>query len=191
MNRVISEAIQKLAKTFQSDGLSFVVCTVDSVDTTSQTCDCTPVSGNSTAKIPSVSLKAEPNDGLLLIPKVDSVVIVALSQKNTGYVALFSDLDSLEMVVFNGTQKSSLKISQGLTQFNDGGFGGLTKTLELKTQINKLNAQLQAVITALTTWAPVPGDGGAALKAAAIAGMAGKPAGDFSGIENPLVKHGS
>jgi hypothetical protein len=73
----------------------------------------------------------------------------------------------------------------------DGSFGGLTKTLELKTQIEKSNEVLQIIMQTLTTWTPVSSDGGAALKAAVISALAGKAVGDFSQIENTAITHGT
>lgn len=166
----MQDSIQKLAGTYLKDVVSILVCDVDSVDKDNRTCDCTPVGGDASTKVPSVQLCAENDDGFIVFPKVGSTVIVGLSTRNTAFVIMYSGVDSV--------------------QFMDGSLGGLTKTLELQLQLNKLNAQLQAVVTSLTSWTPVANDGGAALKAYFATQISGKLPGDFSQIENTLIKQG-
>lgn len=150
-NKQIEISIQKLAGTFNRDIVSIILCSVDSVDETKRTCDCTPIGGDATTQIPSVQLMAEVNDGLLLLPKVGSSVVVGLSTKNNAFVLFYSDLDKI-------------KIITSLTQFNDGGFGGLTKVEVLTQQLNKLEQDINTLKTAFSNWIVIPNDGGAALK---------------------------
>lgn len=143
-----------------------IVGTVLSVDPTAKTCE---VKDLRDAIYSNVRLIAANTTGLYMVPKIGSYVIIHQISDQDYFVSMFSQLDTITML--------------------DGSFGGLTKTQELKTQLDKLNAQLQAIITALA-WAPVAGDGGAALKAAFTASIAGKPAGTFTGIENTTISHG-
>ena len=79
-----------------------------------------------------------------------------------------------------------------LFQFNDGSLGGLTKTKELQTQINKLNMLVSHLVTVITgAPVPEPGSGAAsALQAALKAAIAADSVGDFSDIENKKITHG-
>lgn len=164
----LRDAIRSIAGT---DKISVfgILATVISVDPGSATCDCDPIDDSAT--IEGVRLQSGPGNGKLYIPKVGSVVIVHLVSDSEGYVTMFSELDSI--------------------QFLDGSHGGLTKTQELKTQLDKSNEVLSAIANVLTTWSPVPNDGGAALKAAVIAALAGKTIGNFSNIENTDITHGA
>ncbi len=83
--------------------------------------------------------------------------------------------------------------STGTIQLNDGSYGGLVianGTSGLQNQLNNMNAQLQAVISSLTNWAPTPNDGGAALKTYFSTQIAGKQQADFSSIINADITHG-
>jgi hypothetical protein len=147
-----------------------VVCTVTSYDATTKTCYCTPVNED-IADIQQVKVCPDTGTGLFIQPKVNSKVMVEFMGDSSAFISMFSEFDLMNI---GGDQ-----------------YGGLTKTQTLKTEIDKLNVQLQAVITTLTGWAPAAGDGGAALKTAIIAAMVGKPAGVFTGIENTVIKHGN
>lgn len=177
MSREIREAIEKISGTHLSDKVNIVVCTVDSINEDEFTCDVTPVSGDATTQIPGVQLNSEKNDGFTIIPKVGSTVIVAYSTRNNPFVLMFSDVEKVLAV-------------QDQWVFNDGSFGGLTKTIELKTQLDKSNAVLDAIKQAFDSWVVVPNDGGAALKTLITPLLAGKQLGTFTDIENKLVKHG-
>lgn len=187
-NRAIKDTIKQLAGTFNKDIVAFVECTVSSVDIDSQTCDCVAISDNAETEIPNVRLSAEANDGIIIIPKVDSTVIVGLSSRIGAFVAMFEDLDSYQIAI----NETTFLIQDGLTQFNDGSFGGLTKTQELKTQIDKTNEVVNIILTILTgSTVNEPGNGApSALQAALGAALAGKQVGDFSDIENDKVTHG-
>lgn len=163
----IKKVFEQFGKT--DDEAYSVICTVDSVDLVNKTCYCLPLNGM--ADIMDAALIINKANGFLQVPKVGSLVMVTFQNKSTGYVAMFSELDEIDL---NGTT-----------------YGGLTKTLELQTQLNKLNAQLQAVITSLSTWVPVPNDGGAALKTFFATQITGKLPGTFTNIENTKVKHGN
>lgn len=134
------------------------------------------------------------------------VQIGVRSEQDGGIIALnISNASSTAQlkIVVNGTCVLHTKGDIDLTSFEgdmhllskaiqllDGSLGGLTKTQELKTQLDKLNNQLQAVISSLQNWIPVPNDGGAALKTYFNTQISGKVAGDFSNIENANITHG-
>lgn len=182
----IVTAIQQAAGTFNRDIVSIVLCNVDSISDDGFTCDCTPIGGNADTQIPEVKLNAEANDGFLITPTIDSTILVASSTRNNYYVLMYSDIQKVTCVIDND---NSFEFSSAGFIWNGGSLGGLTKTLELKAQLDKLNAQLQAVITSLTSWSPVANDGGAALKTYFATQIAGKPAGSFTNIEDTKIKH--
>ena len=110
VDKSIETAIQKLAGTYLKDLVSIILCTVASVDKPNRQCDCTPIGGDATTDLPGVLLCAENNNGLVVLPVVGSTVIVALSTRNTAFVLMYSDVDSI--------------------QFMDGSLGGMVKLLD-------------------------------------------------------------
>ncbi len=59
---------------------------------------------------------------------------------------------------------------------------------ELKTEIEKLRAQVEQLKTDFSSWTPVPMDGGAALKIKVSAGFLTKPSSSFSEILSDKIK---
>lgn len=187
-DRAIEEAVKKLAGTQFRDDAVIVQCTVASVDLTTRTCDCTPISGEAVTDLPNVQLMAEIDDGFLLVPTVGSTVFVLYSTRHAPFIALFSEVE--QVVIISGN--CQLQISnQGTIQFNDGTYGGLIQISELITTINTLQNDLNTLKQAVSSWVPVPNDGGAALKAAA-AGWAGNQITltERADLENTTVTHG-
>ena len=152
--RKIQEAIQRISGTYKNDPVQFIICSVDSFDLETQTCDCTPIGGDATTTIPNVSLKAEPNNGILIKPKIDSVVLVAMSLKTSAYIFMFSDIDSIETIIKGPGNPTKLKIEDGKITMNDGSFGGLVKiedpndiTSGLLKKLNNLEDKVNLMIT--------------------------------------------
>lgn len=148
-----------------------VPCTVKagSYDDVNKTVVCSPVNGD--ADFIDVKLQADPGNGILVKPKDGSFVIIQPTNIATGYVAMFSQVDSI--------------------QFLDGSYGGLTKTQELKDELDKTNDVLQAVVDSLKNWTVAPNDGGAALKTFFVGLLGTKTKGSFTNIENTKVTHGN
>lgn len=175
--RQLREGIEQLAGTHLKDKVLFVDCNVNSIDMEAGTCSATPIGGDAPVQITGINLESDVADGLLIIPVINSTITVFYSKRNLPYIIKYSDIDT---IYYSGN----------LWQFGDGSFGGLTKTQELKKQLDMVNAQLQAVISSLKNWIPVPNDGGTALQTYFNLQIAGKDPGDFSNIENPNVTHG-
>lgn len=163
-------AIQKIANTYDADINEIIFAKVISVDETERTCIVSGLTGGATTTVEGVSLTPDRNDGETKVPAIGSTVAVAISNQLDAFIIAWSDLEKIN--------------------WKGGNFGGLTKTIELKTQLDRLNAQLQAIISSLTNWVPVDGDGGRALKTFFATQIAGKPAGSFTNIENVKIKHG-
>lgn len=163
-------AIRKIAGTYDVAFTDILFAQVTAVDMAARTCDVKAITGKADTEMKDVNLQSDKSDGELKVPALNSTVVIAHSNTTDPFVILWSDIDEIS--------------------WKGGNFGGLTKTQELKSQIDKLNSQLQAVISSLQNWTVVPNDGGSALKAYFAAQIAGKIQGDFSNIENTTIKHG-
>ena len=165
----IAELIRQIAREEFAE-IYGVPCTViaGTIDEEAGTCDCQPINGD--AKFLEVRLQAAPGNSVMIIPTEGSVVFVQPINNATGYIAMFSAAESIKLL--------------------DGSYGGLTKTQELKTQLDKTNEVVQAIVDALSNWTPVANDGGAALKTFFITTLGAKVVGDFEDIENEKITHG-
>ena len=163
----IRALIQKLAKT--DDEIYSMVCTVKEVN--GEFCTVTPVNGD--AEIFKVKLVAGNGKTPLLIePVVDSVVVVTFLSKNTAFVSLYSEIETIQI---RGDQ-----------------YGGLIKIEELVKKINTLEDNLNNVLNSLKgITVTIPSGGGAVPFApffAAISPIA--PTTQKSDLENDAIKHG-
>jgi hypothetical protein len=108
---------------------------------------------------------------LLITPTVDSIVIATFLSKDTAFIGLYSEIDS---VAIRGDQ-----------------YGGLIKINELTANLDKLTARVDGIISAINNGVPIPQDGGVGLQTtikASLATLVNKE--DFTGLENDKVKHG-
>lgn len=175
----ISEALQAILGIKGDNKIYIIEASVISVNEDERTCIVDTLSDSFEGKIEEIYLSAQPNDGIIQIPSIGSIVKVCVcSGIDFPFIIQFSDLDKVVIL-------TDISI-----QFNDGSFGGLTKSNELKTQLDKTNDVVNAIVNALTTWNPVPNDGGSALKAFAISQLSGKAVGDYSNIKNNSITHG-
>lgn len=126
-NNSIKEAIRELVKT--DDVLYSVLCTVKSVDTTNNICDCEPIDGS--ADLLEVRLMAQNDTGFLIIPKVNSVVVVTMINKYTGYVAMFSEVEKIYL--------------------NGDNYDGLVKIGDLVDKLNNLENKVNSIINTYNT----------------------------------------
>ena len=132
-NKDIEVAVQRLAGTYLKDILQIFTCTVNSVSLASRTCDCTPIGSDSSTDLPGVLLMAEADNGMLIVPKIRSTVVVALSARNLAFVIMYSTVQSV--------------------QYGDGTFGGMVKLVDasdvnagLLARINKIETLLSDLI---------------------------------------------
>ncbi|MCA0428332.1 MAG: hypothetical protein LCH37_12945 [Bacteroidetes bacterium] len=155
-------ALLKSAKTFQIakvKEVSGVSCTVE------------PINGD--VEISGVKLSFEDNPDTLIIPAVNSLVVVGSSRINKTDKRYF---------IVQVAKAQSIKLKGN--QFS------LTKTELLVEELNKTNAVVNAIKDSLLNWTVLPGDGGGALKTLFASSITGKQTGDFSDIKNDEVKHG-
>jgi len=125
MSKDLRDAIKKL-NTPNNDGFS-KACKVDSVDLSTLTCYCLPL--NDDADIPNVRLMANANNGFLLIPEVDSIVIVSFLDSSSAFVSMVSKVSEVNL--------------------NGKNFDGLVKVQELTDKLNNLEGLVNDLLTAL------------------------------------------
>jgi len=124
-----------------------------------------------------------------LTPVVDGNVSFTIIPKiNTWALAVrMEDSDDWLVLSVGEAQKVLLKCDEVV--INDGSKGGLVNWPDTKTQLDKNNAVVQALVNAVTNWTPVPNDGGSALKTLMTAQLAGKTLGSYEDLEDTKVKH--
>lgn len=178
----IKETIRQLAQGGRQS--VSLVCTVDAVDKTARTVDCTPL--DESAPLLGVNLQAnqESTFGVVAFPKVGSYVVVGfVADGAAGVVLLTDEVESVEVVISEDTarisaDKDGVRVLMGddtsaeLTAdgvvLNGGNLGGLVKIEKLTTRLNTIENDINALKNVFSTWVPTPQDGGAALKAAAV-----------------------
>jgi hypothetical protein len=127
MSKELRDSLRKLT-TPNSNAYS-KVCTVDSVDLVNLTCYCIPI--NDDADITEVRLMANIDNGFLLIPEVNSIVVVSFLSDSSAYVSLVSKVSEIQL---NGTN-----------------YDGLVKVQELTDKLNNLENKLNDLITACSS----------------------------------------
>jgi hypothetical protein len=139
------------------------ICTVKSVDTTTLTC--TVETLDTDAEITEVRLQAGEGVGLIMIPKVGSIVIVMEVVRFDYAVVLYSEIDSIKML--------------------DGSFGGLVKVGVLVSRLNEVEDKLNTLLSIYNSHThpahltPTP---------SRVTGQVAKTT--RADIENTLVTHG-
>lgn len=199
----LKDIIRQLAN--EGSSASLLVGTVSAVDTEARTVDVEPI--NEDAPILGVNLQANQGatKGVVLFPRKGSYVAVAmLSGYAAGVVVLTEDVESIEVNINDGTKLvitedvMSLNVKDGITLdiddsaavFNGGDLGGLINIEDLTSKLNNIEREINNLKTVFSSWAPVPQDGGAALKAS-VSSWAGKQLtlskrGDY---EDKKIKH--
>jgi hypothetical protein len=129
-------------------------------------------------KMSDVRLNAtvEAADGLVIVPKIDSFVLVTNIDGDKWFVAQFSQIEKISLNVVD------------TIEINGGANGGTCITPELKTQLEKMTARIDGIIDAINNAVPGVQDAGVALQTtmkAKLATLTDKE--DFSGIENERI----
>lgn len=140
MSKELIDALRSVTKP-NNNGYS-KVCTVDSVDLTNLTCYCVPI--NNDADIQEVRLMANIDNGFLLIPEVDSIVVVSFLSDSSAFISMVSKVSEIQL---NGTN-----------------YGGLIKiddlTSSINSMINNINLQFTAISAGISgaggTYTPTP-----------------------------------
>lgn len=164
---------------------------VESVDIKTQTCT---VVREGAPKLFDVRLNAtiaEYTDRLVLKPKLNSSVLLAIIENdvNEAFLLACSEIEEISLNI----EEQSLLINKEGFVFNEGNLGGLIKIEELKTQLDNTNKYLDALknsvsagFTAVKAGSLASGPDGAGVFDEA---MKGQRAGDYGKIEDDKVKH--
>lgn len=188
----------------QPDGETVaLVCTVDAVDKSARTIDCSPI--NEGAPLLGVNLQANQgcDFGLCIFPEVGSYVVVGFVADGAAGVVLLSEkIESAEIVIGKSSAVMdadglridvdgiSAHLDKNAVTFNGGKLGGLVRVEDLTKRLNIIENDINKLKTAIAGWTPVPQDGGAALKTAVTswAGAQLTPT-KRDDYENKKVKH--
>ena len=138
------ESIGTLAGTLNNNMPNIFYAEVLSVDLPNRKCSVNSTTLQSSDITLNVDLCLLGNTGLIVVPSVGSTVLVLNSKTINSCIIQHSYIDK---ILLNGDEN-----------------GGLVLANELKTQLDKTNQVVNALVQAITTWTPVPGDGGSALK---------------------------
>lgn len=156
-NENISSVIKKISKS--SDEVYAKVCKVIDVNTTDNTVDVKPV--DETAEIFDVRLQADTeNKGLVLIPKIGSMVVVVFLNKDNAVVANTSELDKITMNIATCT-----------LQIDGQGFLLKKQNETLKKLMSDLLSAIKQMSFALTTPDTINGTTTTLLNAAAFSSI--------------------
>jgi len=143
----LATAIQQAAGTYQKDTAGFALCEVISVDEAARTCKVRTINGKSVLTYEGVQLMAGVNDGMLLIPTVESQVYISFSKVNTPFVSMFSQLDKVLFVV----GEMDIQVTEDGIELNGSNYGGIVKVAELVEKINRLENKYNALLTSINT----------------------------------------
>ena len=141
-DRAIIESINKMVGNHKLDQVTYVNATVKSVDESKRTCQCIAIDGHTEYDL-TCKLMATIDDGILIIPILNSTVKVIFSQNVEPFVCQYSEIENITI-----DAKTKIK-------FNDGSFGGLVKVKELTDKINTLEKDLNTLKKVFGTWTPL------------------------------------
>ena len=139
--RNIKESILRLSDNFGKDYVSFINAKVVSVSESERTCIVEPVNGEVKAKI-TATLSAQPNDGIIITPSIDSIVVVGISNKHDYTIIQYSDIDKVRITI----GQFEVLMTESELLLGDGSFDGLVKASDLATQYNN---RLDSLLTAI------------------------------------------
>lgn len=123
MSKDLRDALRSLVKP-NNDGFA-KVCTVDSIDLVKLICYCIPINGD--ADLVGVRLMANIDNGFLLIPEVNSIVVVSFLSDSSAYVSLVSKVSEINL--------------------NGKNFDGLVKVNDLVEKLNNLENKVNTIIS--------------------------------------------
>ncbi|MFN8238640.1 MAG: hypothetical protein U0T77_10770 [Chitinophagales bacterium] len=164
MSEEISKLRESIHKMIQENTPVLTIwCSVKSVDWDSKTMVATGTTD-----------KLDYNDVLLGLdsvckkPKIGTKCLIGIIENKDAQSFLIScdEVDAIEFQTTGAAMK--WKVEDDTWTWNDGENEGIVKVLELTSDLNKIQQDLNALKTVFSSaWAVVPSDGGAALKAAA------------------------
>lgn len=164
--------------------------TIKAVD--GELCDVDPSDGGPT--IFSVRIKPAVNNneyGVIAYPKVKSPCVIGeLDGDPNKYVLLQCEQIDHMLIKMAGGSSIELKAG-GVVNINGDDHKGLVKVDDLRQDLAKVNAILQAIQTAFQSWVPVDGDSGVSLLKTMSSQFTGLQRPTYQTIESQKTKHGS
>lgn len=156
------------------------------------TCDVDPSDGGPTIYM--VRLKpaiGTSEVGTITWPKVGSTCVIAELDGDANKYLLVN-CEQVDRVLVKMTGGATVEVkNNGTLELNGPQYGGLVKVQDLRQDLAKVNAILQAMQQVFTNWMPANGDSGvAALKAASNA-FTGLQRPTYNTIESQKTQHGS
>lgn len=161
IDRELKDLFGKLSGNKMNMVVKYFDATVVSVDEDNGTCLVNSADGGQSFNNLKVRYMAELADGDENIPEIDSSVTILFTQITEPIIVSTSWLqrktvtvgdsifeilkDTIDLSVNN----TKYNISDGSQKFNDGSFGGLVKVIELTSQINKLETDVNTLKTCL------------------------------------------
>lgn len=130
-----------------------------------------------------------PYEDVRLRPVLDATKSITLIPKVGTWALAVRIEDEDEWMVIAVGEADKILINSPEVIFNDGNKGGLVNWPDAKTQLDKTNEVVQAIVDSLKNWTPVSGDGGGALKAYFNSQLGTKTKGNFNSLEDLTVKH--
>lgn len=121
-------------------------------------------------------------------PTIGTKCIIGIINNNAADAFLI-ECESVDEIEISDATGFKLILKDGVMTINGETFGGIVNATELKLQVDKNTAVLEALKTVFQNWIPVPNDGGATLKGLSSAFVSLETA-DLSNIENEKIKHG-
>lgn len=119
--------------------------------------------GDAPIRVPLMCLNAG-TAVLKVKPKQYSTAIILYTEGDVNRPVFvgFTEVEEINVVV----GESSVKITDGLIEFNGGENKGMVLAESVKDKLNKIENDINALKSAIASWTPVPSDGGASLKVA-------------------------
>jgi galactitol-specific phosphotransferase system IIB component len=130
----IRDAIMQLAGTKNVDPVKVYSGEVQSVNEDNRTCDVLVISADAEYTLPNCQLSASNNDGFILIPEIDSDVVVIETVRSGRYLLLTSDVQ---------------KVISNQSEFiiNEGENGGVPIAQKVTDRLNDIENKLNTFIS--------------------------------------------
>jgi hypothetical protein len=115
---------------------------ITAVNELARTCSCTLITGPTDLQLTNVRLMTQVDDGLLLIPAIDSEVMVSYAPNYDSYVVMYSQIDKCYIVAGGFT---FLLWSSGI-ELAGNNFGGIPMVAPLTAKVNAIEKLLNELI---------------------------------------------
>jgi len=116
-----------------------------SVDETARSCEVEYPQGGTDSEV-RLQAKMEITEGIVLIPKVNSDVLIGYLSENVAFVISTAEIDKVIITIGN----SELKIESSTITMNGGNLGGLVKVSPLVSAYNNVVTDMLAIQTLFT-----------------------------------------